>query len=696
MTNTTQAQQRMQELQASLRHHNWLYHTQDTPEISDYEYDKLFKELQSLEEQYPLLKDPNSITSRVGGALLNIESKAHTLSMYSLDNAFSEPEWNEFIQKILRFSPALTKNDLMFWTDPKMDGLAIELIYEKGVFVSALTRGDGEVGELVTANIRTIKNIPLKLHTKTKNGTQLEVPDLLEVRGEVVINKADFEKLNQTQAGRGDKIFANPRNAAAGSVRQLDPKIASQRPLRFFAYGVGAVKLNNAEQTQNTDFSASNIWSTQAEMMHALAAFGFALPSIVRLCETPEAVWNFYKELETARDSLPFEIDGVVAKINSLALQKKLGFTARAPRFALALKFPAYQAQTRLLDIEIQIGRTGALTPVAVLEPVALAGVTVTNATLHNEDMIKSKDLRIGDLVVIQRAGDVIPEVLRPILEARPAEGLAPFDFPHVCPSCGEPAKREEGEAAWRCVNSLCPAILKQSLIHFVSKAGLDIVGLGQRWVEILIDKKLVQSPADFFRLEKIDLLSIERMGSKSADNLLKALEEAKINASLSGLISALGIRHVGAETAKLLADYFRSLENIQNASFEELQNINGIGEEVAKSICTYFSDPINLRVLKELQELGLNPIEKDTKPLTLNTAHPLFNKTILFTGSLTIPRSEAEEKAKAYGAKIASSVSKNLNYLVVGEKAGSKLKKAEELGLAILNETEFNALLIQ
>lgn len=698
----TSPKTRMDFLQAELTRHGWLYHTQDTPEISDAEYDAMFRELQSLEEQYPLLKAPNSITSRVGGALSTLESRAHSLPMYSLDNAFSQDEWNDFIQRILRLLPAHKIEELSFWADPKMDGLAIELIYENGLFSAALTRGDGEVGEVVSANIRTVKNVPLQLRPLEASLIKGLSPDIaqnlpaifssplparLEVRGEIIITREDLNRLNQTQANNGDKLFANPRNAAAGSVRQLDPKIAAKRPLRFLAYGIGQVVW---EETQPASFP----WAKHSELMATLAALGFAIPPKAKICANPDEMWAYYNEMAQNRMDFPFDIDGAVAKINDLELQQRLGFTARAPRFAIALKFPAHQAQTKLLGIEVQIGRTGVLTPVAILEPVQVGGVVVSNASLHNQDMIAAKDLRVGDTVLIQRAGDVIPEVVRPVLEDRPEQGLPPFVFPTACPSCGDEAKREPGEAAWRCVNKLCPAVLRQSLIYFASKSGLDIAGLGQRWVEILVDKGLVKSPADFFRLKKIDLLGLDRMGGKLADNLLKALEEARGNSSLPDLLRSLGIRHVGAETAKALSKHYKTIEALSLATPEDLQSVEDVGPEVAASIINFFADHGNQRLLNELKELGLWPEDQSASTDSKAEGGPFAGKSLLFTGSLSMPRSEAEKKAEAAGGKILASVSKKLDYLVVGDKPGSKLAKATELGVTVLSEADFLNLL--
>lgn len=670
----TEARARAKILREALEYHAHRYYVLDDPEISDGEYDRLFRDLLDLEAQYPALRDASSPTVRVGGAVLDsLETRAHRLRMYSLDNVFSTEELYDFVDKMVRLLPGTTRDDIAFWVDPKMDGLAMELIYENGVFTTALTRGDGEKGEIVTEAMRTVKNIPLRL-------TGDAVPASLEVRGEIVITRKEFEALNAKQIASGARPFANPRNAAAGSVRQLDSRITAARPLRFMAYGVGMV-----------DGVPGGSWPTYELLMQNLKNMGFATAPEARLCPTPAAVKAAFEDLAAKRASLPFEIDGVVAKVNDTSLHEPLGFTARAPRWAVALKFPAIQAETVLQSITVQVGRTGVLTPVANLEPVQVGGVTVARATLHNEDEIKAKDLREGDTVIVQRAGDVIPEVVRPVLEKR-KPGAMPFVFPTVCPECGENAHRAAGEAAWRCLNNLCPAVVRESVKFFVSKSGLDVQGVGARWVEEFVDRGMVKTFADLFRLKREDLLALDRMGEKLADNFLAALETARTGSTLARLIAALGIRHVGEQTAKALAARFRTMDALMEAGYDTLQTVPDVGPEVAEAICQYFDTPGNKALLADLKAIGLWPVLAREEPAV--TDGPLAGKSVLFTGTLSMPRGEAEALAEKAGARIASSVSRKLDYLVVGASPGSKLRKAEELGVTVLDEQAYLTLI--
>lgn len=716
-----QDRKRAEELRRLLEHHSRKYYVEDNPEITDSEYDALFRELLVLEERHPELKTPDSPTMRVGGKVLDsLPSKAHSLRMYSLDNVFTMQEWHEFVQKMQRFLPGLKTGDLSFWMEPKMDGLAMELVYTKDALDYALTRGDGETGEVVTENMRTVRNIPLRLPNTVLR------PDLLEVRGEVVMTRQDFAKLNARQEAKGAKTFANPRNAAAGSVRQLDSSIAASRPLRFQAYGVGRVEWSAD--------AAHAAWKTQEETMLGLKALGFSIAPEAGLCHSLEAVEDWYHNLAQRREEFPFDLDGAVAKVNDLQLQQELGFTARAPRFAVAFKFAAMQASTRLSDIIIQVGRTGVLTPVAVLEPVNVGGVVVSRATLHNDDEIRAKDVRIGDTVIVQRAGDVIPEVVGPVMEKRDGSEKI-FFFPTECPECGNHVHREAGEAAWRCVNRACPAVRRESIKHFVSKAGLDIQGVGGKLVEQLIDAGLVANPADLFRLTKEQLLGLERMAEKSAANTLAALEQAKSDASLARFLSALGIRHVGEQTAKALARSFGTVDSLSKASPELLQKVPDVGPEVAGAVRDFFAEKGNQGMLEEFREIGLWPTARVTAPEFAPHAHtvpspaaqtgsnstfgtaqnsllsllppeqqadtdmdaasgPLAGKTVLFTGSLTaMTRGKARELAEKAGADVLSGVSRKLDFLVVGEAPGSKLDKARTLGIHILTENEFLAI---
>lgn len=667
-------ERRMKELVAQLEHHNHLYHTLDAPEISDEAYDALFRELQTLEAAHPELRSPYSPTLRVGGGLLSgLDKKAHSRRMYGLDNVFSNEEWQEFVERMRR---ALPEAPTAFWCDPKLDGLALEIIYEKGLLTEALTRGDGETGEVVTEAVRTIKNVPLRLMGKGP------LPRRLEVRGEVVIFKKDFLAMNQRRESLGQKLFANPRNAAAGSLRQLDTAVTRQVPLRFLAYGLGAA-----------EWDAAAPCTRHSDLMARLATYGFSTPPGGQLCAYPGAVEAYVEGVRQTRTDFPMEIDGAVAKQDDLEAQEALGFTARAPRFAVAFKFPAMQVQTRLQAIEIQVGRTGVLTPVAVLEPVAVGGVMVSRATLHNEDEIQAKDLRVGDTVVVQRAGDVIPEVVGPVRELRPDDAV-PFAFPHVCPACGETAHREAGEAAWRCDNLSCPAIRLRAITHFVSKAGLDIQGIGQKWIEQLVSSGRVTSPVDLFTVTVTELLAYDRMGEVLAQKFVDAFAQARQTATLPRFISALGIRHVGEQTARQLARHFADMAALSHAATEQLMAIEDIGPEVAASIRAFFDSPANEALLDRFQKLGLWPTSTAGQDDATSASLPLAGKTILFTGTLSLKRDEAARLAEARGATVLGGVSKKLDYLVAGEKAGSKLDKAKSLGIRILDEAAFRDLL--
>lgn len=662
---------RVAELRRKLEHHNYLYYVLDAPEITDAEYDALLWELQELETEFPTLADPNSPTRRVGGALAEgVATYRHKLPLLSLDNAMTLEEWRTFAvrtAKSLGMEPA-------WWADPKMDGFAAEAVYENGVLTVAATRGDGEVGEDVTRNMRTVKNLPLTLR-----GDKGPVPRLLEVRGEVVMTKVAFEALNERQAAAGAKIFANPRNAAAGSVRQLDPRIAAARPLRFLAYGVGQVEWE----------APLFAWTSQAEIMSGLSGLGFSVPPEARRCKDAAEVEELYLKLQNKRISLPFEIDGLVAKVDSLELQRELGQTARAPRWALALKFPPRQAETRLLNIKVQVGRTGVLTPVAELEPVRLAGVEVSSATLHNQDQINTLGLRPGDRVLIQRAGDVIPQVVRNLEERAEDAGVWQIQ---ECPVCGSHTTRLPGEAAVRCPNLSCPARLSQGLIHFVSKAGLDMQGVGGNWIEKLAQDGHLHSPADIFTLSKQVLLGYKGMGSKSADNFLAAVEKAK-NAPLHRFLSALGIEQVGEQTARTLAQHYVDLDALARASDEELQNLPDIGPKVSASIRAFFDNPANRNLLQRFKELGLWPRGGGSEA---EDALPLAGKTFIFTGTLPgMSRPEAEALVEKLGGRAAPSITKKVDYVVAGEAAGSKLEKAQRMGLTIMGPNEFVVLIL-
>ena len=668
---------RADELRRLLEYHNHRYYVLDAPEISDAEYDAMYRELQDLEERYPEIRVPHSPTRRIGAEPSEaFRHRSHSLPMSSLDNVFDLAEWDSYVQRIRRMLPS---ESFAFWVDPKLDGLAVEVIYERGAYAAACTRGDGYTGEEVTRNMATLRNLPLQL--PASGNRELEIPEYLEVRGEVIMSLSDFQLLNRHQDEQGRRVFANPRNAAAGSVRQLDPGITASRPLRFFAYGVGLVRWSDGDSR----------WLTQEEIMHGLAGLGLSTVPKAGLCRDAEEVKDSFRRLESGGLDLPYEADGVVAKVNSLDQQERLGSTARAPRWAMAIKFRAEQAETLLKDIRIQVGRTGVLTPVAQLEPVSVGGVTVSRATLHNEDEIRAKELLIGDRVIVQRAGDVIPEVVRPLKDKR-SGGEREFRFPDSCPPCGGRVDRLPGEVAYRCLNTSCPAQIKQALIHFVSKSGLDIEGLGNKWIEALVDREYVEDFADLFQLRKEQLIQMERMGDKLADNILDAIERARQQADLQRLISALGIRLVGSETARVLASHYRDLDQLSAASKEELQHISDIGPEIAASITSYFANPANRRVLDKLKQAGLWP-KSEESPESEQEQHnvPLQGKRLLFTGRLGgLTRDRAKELAESAGGKIVGSVSGKLDYIVVGEEPGSKLDKARKVGATVLSEDDF------
>lgn len=666
-------------LATELEKHNHLYHTLDLPVISDAQYDALFRELVRLEELWPELRSPQSPTQRVGGKLLSgLTKKDHSRQMYGLDNVFSVDEWRDFVERMRRAWDASgsTALPLTFWCEPKLDGLALEIVYVDGLLQEALTRGDGITGEVVTDAVRTIRTVPLRLRGEGP------FPARLEVRGEVVMYKKDFHDLNARQQELGAKAFANPRNAAAGTLRQFDMTVTQSRPLRFFAYGVGECRWAPAVPC----FFCG-------ELMARLGAYGFLTPPHGRRCPDPESVVAYAAQVRAKQDAFFMEIDGAVAKLDNLDAQEALGFTARAPRFAVAFKFPSRQAETVLKAIEVQVGRTGVLTPVAVLEPVALGGVMVSRATLHNEDEIREMDIRVGDTVIVQRAGDVIPAVVGPVMELRPP-GAQEYVFPRFCPACSQPVYREEGQAAWRCENVACPAIRLRAITHFVSREGLNIQGIGQRWVEQLVAGGRVASPADLFALRMEDLEKLDRMGEVLARKFLDSLETARQSATLHRLLCGLGIRHVGRETARTLSRSFGDLAALAEADTQSLLALPDIGPEVAASIHNFFATPANRRLLEQFRSVGLWPKGESVAapPAALSPAvqGPLAGKAVLFTGTLRMPRTLAQELAEAAGALVLGSVSKKLDYLVVGEKPGSKLAKAQALNVSIVQEEDF------
>jgi DNA ligase (NAD+) len=667
----TSASQRAAWLRAELERANHAYYVLDQPELPDAEYDRLFRELQQIESGHPELVTPDSPTQRVGGeAAAGFDTVVHDVPMLSLNNGFEDEDIVAFDKRV---ADALGKTDVEYACELKFDGLAISLRYVEGVFVQASTRGDGTTGENVTENVRTIRSLPLRLKGK-------RVPKVLDVRGEVLMFRRDFERMNERQREAGQKEFANPRNAAAGSLRQLDSKITAQRPLSFFAYGIGVLE-------------GEPMPASHSELLDWYAELGLPVNSERSVVTGAQGLLAFFRAVGEKRDGLPYDIDGVVYKVNRRDEQDALGFVSRAPRFALAHKFPAQEALTKLIAIDVQVGRTGAITPVARLEPVFVGGATVTNATLHNEDEVRRKDIRIGDTVIVRRAGDVIPEVVGALIERRSA-GAREFVMPTQCPVCGSRIERLPDEAIARCTGGLfCPAQRKQALWHFAQRRALDIDGLGEKIIDQLVDQNLVRTPADLFNLGFGTLAALDRMADKSAQNLLDSLDKAKAT-TLARFIYALGIRHVGESTAKDLAKHFGSLDPLMNASIEELLEVNDVGPIVAESIQQFFAEEHNRTVIEQLRAPG-KVTWPEGPPAPRAPQGVLAGKTVVLTGTLpTLTRDAAKEMLEAAGAKVAGSVSKKTDYVVAGTDAGSKLAKAEELGVPVLDEDGLRKLL--
>lgn len=657
---------KLSQLRETLHYHAVRYYVEDNPEIPDAEYDRLMRELLELESQYPELVTADSPSLRVGGKPLEgFAQVTHEIPMLSLDNVFDEKELDAFHKRMQDRIPSAHFN--AFCCEPKLDGLAVSLLYDNGVLVQAATRGDGAVGENITENVRTISAIPLKLQGK-------EWPVRLEVRGEVFMPKAGFERLNQQALKKGEKTFVNPRNAAAGSLRQLDSKITAQRPLNFYAYSVGVIE-------------GAELASSHYQRFLQLKGWGLPMCPETRLVSSMDEVKEYYQSILTRRAQLAYEIDGVVIKVDDIELQQKLGFVARAPRWAIAYKFPAQEEITLLNDVEFQVGRTGAITPVAKLEPVFVGGVTVSNATLHNADEIERLGVKIGDSVIIRRAGDVIPQIVSVLLDRR-SDTVVDIVFPQYCPVCNSDIERVEGEAVARCTGGLvCQAQRKEALKHFVSRKALDVDGLGEKVIEQLVDKEMVSTPADLFRLKAGQLTVLERMGPKSAQNIVNALNAAKMT-TLPRFLYSLGIREVGEATAANLALHFGSLDKIRQATHEELLEVQDVGVIVASHITSFFEQDKNQRVINELIELGIQwpNIEKPSQDAIL----PLLGKVVVLTGSLSkLSRSDAKAALQELGAKVTGSVSKNTDILFAGEAAGSKLVKAQELGIEIRSEQD-------
>lgn len=675
---------RVAELHKALHKHAHNYYVLDEPTIPDVEYDKLFVELQNLEVAHPELRLPDSPTQRVAGkAMAEFATVQHAVPMLSIrTETDTEASGAESFDNRIRKELGLKDSDaeVEYVAELKFDGLAMSLRYEKGVLVQAATRGDGEYGEDVTHNIRTIGQIPLKLPA--------DAPDVLEVRGEVYMRRDDFDTLNERQRSKiaagvkGEKTFVNPRNAAAGAVRQLDPAIAAQRPLSFFAYGVGALSVSDSNAFP---------WKTHFELLETLKKWGFPIQADVSIALGAIELVAFHEKISKKRDSLPFDIDGVVYKVNSLALQQKLGFVSREPRWAVAHKYPAQEQLTTVLAIEVQVGRTGKLTPVAKLAPVFVGGVTVTNATLHNEDEARRKDVRVGDTVIVRRAGDVIPEVVSVLLEKRQSDAPI-FTMPHVCPVCDSLAVREEGEADYRCTGGLfCSAQRKQAILHFAQKRAVEVDGLGEKLVDQMVEAGIVHTLPDLYKLGLTALSELDRMADKSAQNILTALQNSK-QTTLPRFLYGLGIRHVGEATAKALAKHFGKLDSIMDASLEQLTQVADVGPIVALSLRTFFDQAHNREVVEQLRACGITWTEGEPSPMAMLA---LTGKTFVITGTLpTLGREELKEMLEAAGGKVAGSVSKKTHYLVAGSDAGSKLDKARELEVEILDEAGVLALL--
>ncbi|PSF37843.1 DNA ligase [Aphanothece hegewaldii CCALA 016] len=663
MNPTPEIQQRINQLLGQLQKASYAYYVLDNPIMEDAVYDQLYRELQELESQYPELISPDSPTQRVGDKPASqFPSVRHNIPLYSLENAFNLAEFAQWEERWKRQSPS--QKTAEYVCELKIDGSAIALTYENGILVRGTTRGDGITGEDVTQNVRTIRSIPLRLSLDNP-------PPVVEVRGEAFLPLDTFNQINQEREQLGEALFANPRNAAAGTLRQLDPKIVDKRRLQFFAY-----TLHIPNQNLNS----------QWESLEALQQMGFLVNPNRKLCPNLEAVQEYYQNWETERRNLPYMTDGIVVKINDFALQEKLGFTQKFPRWAVALKYPAEETPTIILDISVNVGRTGAVTPLAIMKPVLLAGTTVQKATLHNSDRIAELDIRIGDTVIIRKAGEIIPEVLRVITELRPKD-TQPYYMPCQCPECGSTLIRPKEEAVTRCVNSSCPAILRGSIIHFCTRDALDIRGLGEKVVILLIENGLVKSIADLYSLTVEQIASLERMGKKSAENLINAITDSK-NQPWSRVLYGLGIRYVGSVNAKILTDSFPSVEQLSQASVTQLESVYGIGSEIAGSVYDWFRVPANQVLVQQLQEVGLQlqnlTPQKDTTPQTL------AGKTFVVTGTLpTLKRNEAKEIIEKAGGKVTGSVSAKTDYIVVGEDAGSKLDKAIELGITQLGEED-------
>ncbi len=658
---------KIEDLRKKIKYHDYLYYVLNQPEISDYEYDKLYKELKELEEKYPEFITADSPTQRVCGEVIKeFKPIKHTFPMLSLDNTYSEQEIYDWLEKISKFVPA---KNLEFIVEPKLDGLSCTIHYIDGKFHTAATRGDGETGEDVTLNVKTIKSIPLVLETKYK----IKIPKFFEVRGEVIMFKVDFEKLNKELSNKGQQTFANPRNAASGSLRQKNPKITAQRPLRFYVHSYGKIE---------TDIDIK----TDEEFLELCKKFSLPVIQNYKICETIDEVIKYCLEWQNKRDSLEYDIDGMVIKVNQLKYRQQIGNTLKAPRWAIAYKFPAKQATTILKNVIMQVGRTGIITPVAELQPIECGGVIISRATLHNFDEIKRLGVKIGDTVVVERAGEVIPKIVK-VIESKRTSKEKEIEIPKKCPVCGSNVVKEENEVAYRCPNPSCPAQIINSIVHFAKREAMDIEGLGESVVELLVEKNLVKKISDIYFLTKQQLLTLPLFKEKKTNNLLSAIEKSK-QKPLSKLLYALGIRHVGEKAAELLAEHFGSLDNIMQATESELQRISEVGPVMAKSIKEFFENRYTIEIINELKKANVNMTQTKAE----NKEKQIFkNMTVVFTGELeSMTRNKAEELVKQMGAKTSSFVSKSTSLVVVGKNPGSKYQKAKQLGIKILYEEDF------
>ncbi|MEK6554034.1 MAG: NAD-dependent DNA ligase LigA [Bdellovibrionota bacterium] len=662
------AVQRAEELRQIIRDHDYRYHVLDQPTITDREYDKLFSELQEIEAAHPEIITAESPTQRVGAEPVGEFEKApHRKPMLSLQNSYNPEDITAFDERARK---VLEASHTEYYCEPKFDGLAVELIYENGQLTKALTRGDGEIGEVITHNMRTLKSIPLRLHTK-------KPPTLLEVRGEALILKKDFAELNEQQQEAGLQTFANPRNAAAGSLRQLDPRITASRPIKFFAYGYGVIE--------------GLSFKTQKEFVDQLKELGFLTAPIVKITKDADEAVDYYLDIQKKRHDLPYDIDGVVIKVNKISLQEQLGFVARSPRWASAAKFPPEQAQTVVENIVIQVGRTGALTPVAVMHPVRVGGVSVTHATLHNQEELDRKDVRVGDTVVVQRAGDVIPEIVSVVTDKRPKKSKK-FEMPTACPACETPVEKLEGEVVLRCLNPQCPAKVREALVHFVARRAMNIDKVGEKIIDQLLNAKLVTRASDLYKLTIKDILSLERKAEKSAQNIIDSIEESK-KPTLQRFIYAQGIRFVGEETSRDLANHFKSIDKLLETNLDELLQVEGIGPKVAEAVVQAISQKSFVQEIKALIKCGVE-IQNPAAKTQAAGEQKLKDLKIVITGSLPMPRDEIKDLIVSLGGESASSVSKKTNFVLAGDEAGSKLDKARELNVPIIDWDQFQKMI--